>query len=81
MLSDDNISYDDIVVPPRGAAPSLPAHIEYCLKEFLDEAYDIGIPRSKQRCATDIQAYVTHANLSVPFVDNRPGMRIQYYCL
>ena len=66
---------------PEALPPYLSAEIEGNIKQFLNEAEDIGIPRMKRKCAEDIQAYVTQANISVPYVDNKPGMEIKLVLL
>ena len=46
---------------------------EETLKEFLEDSGEIGVPRTKGRCATDIQEYIRQENLFVPFKDHKPG--------
>ena len=64
---------DDIVVQGVVPTPSLPVNLEVELKQFLSDAKHIGVPRSKTRCAEDIQVYVTQENIEVPFTNNKPG--------
>ena len=72
-MFDEHLSFDDVFVPSRGASTTLSASIEESLKEFVQAAHSIGIPRTKSRLATDIQKYVTQQGMQVPFTNNRPG--------
>ena len=59
----------DYMGPDRG----LCRDDEETLKSFIEDAAAIGVPRTKARCATDIQEYVRQMNLDVPFKDDKPG--------
>ena len=43
------------------------------LKAFLEDVRDIGVPRTRSRCAVDIQEYVHEQNLIMPFKNDKPG--------
>ena len=62
---------DDIVIEARGGY--LPKKIENSLKEFIHDAHNMGIPRTKARCAEDIQQYVIQNNIQVPYTNGKPG--------
>ena len=59
----------DYMGPDRG----LCRDDEERLKSFIEDAHAIGVPRSRSRCASDIQEYVLQANLEVPFKKDKPG--------
>ena len=48
------------------------------LKAFLEDVRAIGVPRTKGRCAVDIQEYVRQQNLWVPFKNDKPGTVLFY---
>ena len=57
-----------------GREPSLPAEIEKLLKLFIEHCTHIGVPRSRGRCALDIQEMVIQERIPVrSFVYNKPG--------
>ena len=55
---------------------------EIMLKTFIEDAELIGIPRSRARCAVDIQEYVREKQLVVPFTNDKPGnLFSQAWCM
>ena len=77
----DDGKYGDIttVRDKFGRDPSLPAEIEKLLKLFLEHCNHIGVPRSRGRCARDIQEMVIQEKIPVPrFVYNKPGNYLMY---
>ena len=62
------------VADKKGPATSLSSDIETKIRIFIEECYDMGIPRSKGKLALDIQQYLKKHNIDVPrFQDHRPG--------
>ena len=60
--------------------PSLPREIEALLKMFLEHCTHIGIPRSRGKCALDIQEMVIQERIPVrSFVYNKPGKNISLH--
>ena len=61
-----------------GREPSLPREVEQVLKMYLEHCRYIGVPRSRGRCARDIQEMVIQEHLPVrQFVYNKPGSHIR----
>ena len=69
--------YGDITTVKErfGRAPALPSEIEKMLKGFLEHCHHIGVPRSKGKCALDIQQMVIQEHIPVPqFVYHKPAI-------
>ena len=73
MAKDPSLKVADLVVKERRPAASLSKEVEDKLKQFVDDAQKMGIPRTKGRLADDIQTYVNMENIKVAFPNNRPG--------
>ena len=75
MVQDDG-KYGEVMTvrDHLGRDPSLPREVEHLLKLFLEHCHYIGVPRSRGRCARDIQEMVIQEKIPVrQFVYNKPG--------
>ena len=62
-----------------GREPALQPEIEKLLKLFIEHCTHIGVPRSRGKCALDIQQMVIQERIPVrTFVYNKPGT---YVCI
>ena len=60
----------DYMGPERGLCRDNEDNIKY----FLEDARAIGVPRTRGRCAVDIQEYIRQQNMWVPFKNDKPGI-------
>ena len=58
---------------PKGQEPVFDSELIQLMKQFITDAEDIGVPRSRSRMAVDIQEYVRQEKIPVPFNKQRPG--------
>ena len=71
----ESVTFEKIALPGRGPKKWLPENVEEKLRNFIKEARYIGIPRSRLRCAKDLQEYITKERLEVKFPNNKPGTK------
>ena len=76
MAEQDNYHLE--MVSPRGSQECLPTEVEELLKNFVADAYDIGVPRSRSQLVVDIQEYVRQEKIQVSFMNDKPGNDFDY---
>ena len=57
-----------------GPKQSICSNHEMLFREYLDQCWEIGIPRSEKKFAADIQDFVLRKNVDAPYKDKAPGI-------
>ena len=78
---EDDGSYGEITTVPlhKGPATSLDPELEQKIRLFIEECYNMGMPRCKGKLSLDIQEYLKRNDIDVSnFEDQIPGKLLNF---